>query len=348
MAYTKEINIKPTTLSDLTVTTDFQTYTLSDFSVVDGWLNGEVKYSVGTSTTTIASTGYVTQSVQASNIPSNIYLYPEDEVEVLSDGVNNYPVADKTARMVLQDKADKSEIPTATSDLANDSGFITGSDIANMVTTDTAQSISGAKSFTSGLNVTALNPYSSISTGTKGTAPSANLESRFRFYDSAGSASNANCLGGMRITYYSDGKIATQLQAYKPEAASTVFESIQVIYPETGDPYTYAPASDVVDSIVTTTYIYKNNGNIRVSHGNGLKIVTAAANNITGSSEYTWNYGVTFSNTPKVFVTRRSSATATTGIDIFVRGTPGTSSCKIYNTGSSGSTYTWHMLAIGY
>ena len=348
MAYTKEIHIKPADLSDLTITTDFGTYTIADFAVVDGWLTGDVKYNNASATASISSTGYVSQSIEAGDLPEYLYLLPDNEVEILSDGNTDYPISDKTARMILEDKADKSEIPTATSELVNDSGYLTSADISNMVTTDTAQSISGAKSFTSGLNVTALNPYSSISTGTKGTAPSGNLESRFRYYDSAGSASNANCLGGMRITYYSDGKIATQLQAYKPEAASTVFESIQVIYPASGDPYTYAPASDVVDSIVTTTYIYKNSGNIRVSHGNGLKIVTAAANNITGSSEYTWNYGVTFSDTPKIFVTRRSNATTTTSVNIWVRGTPGTSSCKIYNDGNSGNTYTWHLLAIGY
>ena len=47
----------------------------------------------------------------------------------------------------LLNKANKTDIPTKTSQLTNDSGFLTSSP-SNMATTDTAQTISGAKSFT--------------------------------------------------------------------------------------------------------------------------------------------------------------------------------------------------------
>lgn len=49
--------------------------------------------------------------------------------------------------------ATKDDIPTATSDLTNDSGYITSSDLSNYVTTNTAQDITASKTFTGTANI---------------------------------------------------------------------------------------------------------------------------------------------------------------------------------------------------
>ena len=63
---------------------------------------------------------------------------------------NTVTLADVATSGDFDDLTNKPTIPTATSDLTNDSGFITNADLpTNYVTTDTAQSISGQKTFTS-------------------------------------------------------------------------------------------------------------------------------------------------------------------------------------------------------
>lgn len=73
------------------------------------------------------------------------------------------------------DLIDKPTIPTATSDLTNDSGFITSSDLpTNHVTTNTTQTITGAKTFNGNLTFNGNSTYFTF-TGTnpiKMTAPS--------------------------------------------------------------------------------------------------------------------------------------------------------------------------------
>ena len=65
----------------------------------------------------------------------------------------NYPLLDKTTGLIPDARistniARTTDIPTATSDLTNDSGFITSSDLpTNYVTTDTDQNITGTKTF---------------------------------------------------------------------------------------------------------------------------------------------------------------------------------------------------------
>lgn len=58
--------------------------------------------------------------------------------------------------LVKKPVALEEDIPSNVSDLNNDAGYITSSDISNMVTTDTNQYISGEKTFTSEIKVTDL------------------------------------------------------------------------------------------------------------------------------------------------------------------------------------------------
>lgn len=73
-----------------------------------------------------------------------------NEVVDFLDGVTNDETLTGKLYEMQQDidnKANASSIPTNTSDLTNDSGFITSSSLTNYVTTNTAQDISGRKTF---------------------------------------------------------------------------------------------------------------------------------------------------------------------------------------------------------
>lgn len=131
MVYRTEIKIKPADLTDLTVTTDLSSWNLEQFTIEDNALIGDISATSETVNVAISSTGFITQTIALSDIPPTIYLIPANEVETLSDGTNNYPIADKTARLMLEDKADISDIPT------------------NYVTTDTAQTITELKTIDS-------------------------------------------------------------------------------------------------------------------------------------------------------------------------------------------------------
>ena len=96
----------------------------------------------------------------------------------------------------------------------------------------------------------------------KGTAPSgsvanAGTQGQFVYQDKNGLGA-ANRLGGVTVDYNTNGSIVARLSAFKPESGSSSYASIQVIYPASGDAYTYAPTPAVSDSstkIATTAYI---------------------------------------------------------------------------------------------
>lgn len=93
------LNIQPTDLTDLTVTTDLATATLSDFSLVDGYLVKSVDCLDYDSPVTISSTGYKTISTTKEEIDNNDnYVILEalpKYVSTLSDGTNSYPIKAK-------------------------------------------------------------------------------------------------------------------------------------------------------------------------------------------------------------------------------------------------------------
>ena len=65
--------------------------------------------------------------------PAGTYLTPSDVDSSLSSSSTN-PVQNQAIKAALDDKADASAVPTATSDLLNDSGFITSSDLPGDMT----------------------------------------------------------------------------------------------------------------------------------------------------------------------------------------------------------------------
>lgn len=209
MVYRTEIKIKPADLTDLTVTTDLSSWNLERFTIDDNALIGGISATDHTTNITISSTGYITKTILFSDIPPTIYLIPANEVEKLSDGTNSYPIADKMARLMLEDKATTAHVKAQ--------GYIT-----------------------------------------------------------------------------------------------------------------------------TTTKTVTNDGCTFVI-SNGLKIITSTIQ-LTANTDYSWSYGTTFSNTPTIFIGRKTGATSTvTAYAPWVRGDVGKSSSTIYAT--TGGTYM--LLVIG-
>lgn len=177
----------------------------------------------------------------------------------------------------------------------NPSGFITGissSDVtaalgytpandSNVVKTSGDQSVGGFKTFTkqvtktnnsAGADTIFVNKNTAI---TKGTAPSASVESRWRLTDSSTGDGNSALIGGVTFGYATSMRTSAILQAGKPEAGSTSTASLGIYYPATGDPYTSAPTpatSDNSTKIATTAYVkaqgYALDSNVVKTSGN--------------------------------------------------------------------------------
>lgn len=203
----------------------------------------------------------------------------------------------------LSNKPSIPTVPTKTSDLTNDSGFITSSALADYATQtwvenkgyitgitsgnvttalgytpadDTAvvhktgnETIGGLKTFTSNF----IRKDNSV---TKGENPSSTQYWSLQFNDKNGEGT-ANRLGLIETKLDTNGEVVTTLGAYKNTNGSTNLAQISIRYPQSGSAYATAPASDVVNSIVTTTAIRKtaqsgDNAFWAVKLGNGFII----------------------------------------------------------------------------
>lgn len=85
------------------------------------------------------------------NAPAQATDVQVNGTSITSGGVANI-VTESAYNASTNKIATKNDIPTKTSDLTNDSGFLTAAP-TNMVTTDTAQTVSGTKTLTGGLKV---------------------------------------------------------------------------------------------------------------------------------------------------------------------------------------------------
>lgn len=139
-------------------------------------------------------------------------------------------------------------------------GITTKANDSDVVKLTGDQNIAGSKTYSSGIKVlgTSSAPYSLQRTGiTKGTAPSSTIESRWYMTESGGVTASYS-FGGMRVSYNSNGDVTTSLRAFKSEASSTTYAEIGVVYPTSGDAYTFAPTPTVGDNstkIATTAYV---------------------------------------------------------------------------------------------
>jgi hypothetical protein len=100
---------------------------------------------------------------------------------------------------------------------------------------------------------------------TRGTAPTTgNAVGQWVFQDSGGLGVN-NRIGGMEVSYLTNGDIRTSLQVFQPTASTTqnpyTYSSLSLFYPATGDPYATAPtpsASVVGNEIITAKWYVPN------------------------------------------------------------------------------------------
>lgn len=101
---------------------------------------------VTTSTLTTTLTDYVTSTTLTTTLTN--YVTASTLTTTLTDYVETTTLATVATTGAYSDLTGTPTIPSKTSDLNNDSGFITSSDLpTNHVTTDTAQDISGRKTF---------------------------------------------------------------------------------------------------------------------------------------------------------------------------------------------------------
>lgn len=141
----------------------------------------------------------------------------------------------------------------------------------NVVHRSGNETIDGTKVFTNHPVVQATTEYSSIGYRvqntqiTRGTAPTTgNATGQWVFQDKNGLDVN-NRIGGMEVSYLTNGDIRTSLEAFKPEASTTqnpyTYSSLSLFYPASGNPYATAPtpsASVVGNEIITAKWYVPN------------------------------------------------------------------------------------------
>lgn len=183
------------------------------------------------------------------------------------------------------------------------------SDVVDLTST---QEISGSKTFTQNIPISKNGPALVLQATdvTKGTIPAETKAWVVAMVDSEGVAV-ANRLMSVGNILKDDNSNQCFLRAYKSTSGSTAAADIGIIYPASGDPYTYAPAGgNRSNTIITHIGGSTANTNGYFELGNGW-ILQRGYVNVSVSGEQT----VTF---PKAF----SSAT---------------SYCIVKNYGSAGS-----------
>lgn len=156
-------------------------------------------------------------------------------------------------------------------------GYLEGNSSGVVHKTGT-ETIDGAKTFNESPNFKKyiLSQTTEVNSGitaqktdvTKGTAPADNYNNRVILQSKDGTTVNQR-LASLDLVYNTENVTSAVLSAFKPEFDSTTRAIIGVYYPATGNPYTYAPASDRDNSILTTV----DSGTNWVELGNGWKIV---------------------------------------------------------------------------
>ena len=315
MASPITVQITPATLTELTIVIETSTFieirTLADCTITETKITFSLEVpKYDNCTVKLFSTGYRPETIQPSGTSNTVRLTATVDYTNTSDGTNIYYIKDDYSRQfentlleLVQTKADSGLIPTKTSDLTNDSGFITGitsSDVitalgytpsndSDVVKTSGDQSVGGLKTFTkqvtktnssAGADTIFVNKNTSI---TKGTPPSANVDSRWRLTDSSSGDGNSALIGGVNFGYATNMRTSAILLVGKPEANSTTTAFMGIFYPATGDPYTSAPTPETSDNsnkIATTAYV-KAQGYATTSYADAI---TGKARYATSSS----------------------------------------------------------------
>ena len=132
---------------------------------------------------------------------------------------------------------------------------------------------SGTNTFTGQLINAKSSPYLILqNTGiTKGTNPSSTKTSTLVFNPNSNSTSNADCMGRVQCQVLTNGDVEFSMFAHRNIAGDTTSAALTVTNKLDGTKYATGPASDVTNSLVTTTGIDKSqNGCVEL--GNGIII----------------------------------------------------------------------------
>lgn len=175
--------------------------------------------------------------------------------------MNNFKIQNVANATSAKDAVNKSQLDTVSSAGVK----LTGN-----------QTIGGTKTFSSNpaIQNTAPALYLNSMDIIKGTAPSETQYAGITFRDSTGDIKGS--LARILTGYQTNKESFISLYAFKSDAtpateAGLIGDSVTMHYPATGNPYATAPASDVVNSIVTTINKSKAaNGYFQL--GNGLII----------------------------------------------------------------------------
>lgn len=162
------------------------------------------------------------------------------------------------------------------------------------------ETIGGTKTFTGNpaIQNTAPALYLNSMDIIKGTAPSETQYAGITFRDSTGDIKGS--LARILTGYQTNKESFISLYAFKSDAtpateAGLIGDSVTMHYPATGNPYATAPASDVVNSIVTTINKSKAaNGYFQL--GNGLIVQWGTAGDINGYNTITFPKAFTSTN----------------------------------------------------
>lgn len=183
----------------------------------------------------------------------------------------------------------------------------------------------------------------------RGTNPSEDTNCGLAIEDKNSNGTAAHRYGEFVVQSNSDGNIHCSMTAYKNQVA-TANTGLQVGYNAAGNAYTYAPACDINNSIVTTvshTYSSANNTINAVKFGNGLIINwgRVSLNGVISSSNKVITFAIPYTTNAKVVASRNANAGQTIPV---VVGWEGTTSFTIGCPSGSSATGYVNFIAIGY
>ena len=180
---------------------------------------------------------------------------------------------------------------------------------------------------------------------TKGTNPSSPVYWGVEFIDKNG-VGTTNRLGLLETKLNTNGDVETYIASYLNTSGSSTQTALKIVYTKSGSKYAIAPASDVIDSILTTVNKSKSsNGYFKL--GNGL-IIQWGRMNTTSTSECTVTFPIPFSSASSYTIVKNYQSDAGTDAQdrevSFYSMT--TTSAKTYSPQGDTNQFSW--LAIGY
>lgn len=152
------------------------------------------------------------------------------------------------------------------------------------------ETISGAKRFTT-IGMWQLDAI-------KGTAPASDTARTLYFMDNSGESSEIHAFGAVRGWYRTDKTARTDLMTFKSVNATDLAAArISIGYDSNNELITYSPASDRIESIVTTLGISKNpDGYVKLGNGIIIQWGTISAQNANSTGTVTLPTAFTSTN----------------------------------------------------